>query len=117
MPAAPRRDCGGFFYAQVNDLSSGPEARALPRPPSLRRGLYWIQPERGAPQVHVLSELASAGTISVALSQAPRVLRIVLDHRFRCMRLEFLRELVLNPASQPAQAATARHAARRRRRS
>jgi len=76
-----------------------------------------IQPERGAPQVHVLGELASAGTISVACSQAVRLVRIVLDYHVRCMEIELRRQqLGLTPGSQPAQAAIARHAVRRHRR-
>lgn len=68
--------------------------------------------------MHVLGELASTGTIWVACSQAVRLVRIVLDYRVRCKEIELRREqLRLNPGSQPAQAATARHAARRRRRS
>jgi hypothetical protein len=68
--------------------------------------------------VHVLGELARAGTISVAISQAVRLVRIVLDYRVRCKEIELRRQqLGLTPGSQPAQAATARHAARRRRRS
>jgi hypothetical protein len=64
--------------------------------------------------VHVLGELARAGTISVALSQAVRLVRIVLDYRVRCKEIELRREqLGLTPGSQPAQAATAQHAARR----
>ena len=67
--------------------------------------------------MHVLGELASAGTISVACSQAVRLVRIVLDYRVRCKEIELRRaQLGLNPGSQPAQAATARHAVRRRRR-
>ena len=67
--------------------------------------------------MHVLGELVSAGTISVALSQAVRLVRIVLAYRIRCKEIELRRdELGLNPGSQSAQVATARHAARRRRR-
>lgn len=68
--------------------------------------------------MHVLGELARAGTISVAISQAVRLVRIVLDYRVRCKEIELRRQqLGRTPGSQPAQAATARHAARRRRRS
>ena len=68
--------------------------------------------------MHVLGELASAGTISVACSQAVRLVRIVLDYRVRCKEIELRRaQLGLTPGSQPAQAASARHAARRRKRS
>lgn len=68
--------------------------------------------------MHVLGELASAGTISVALTQAVRLVHIVLNYRLRCKEIELRREqLGLTPGSQFAQAATARHAARRRRRS
>ena len=68
--------------------------------------------------MHVLGELASAGTISVACSQAVRLVRIVLDYRVSCKEIELQREqLGLTPGSQPAQAASARHAARRRKRS
>jgi hypothetical protein len=67
--------------------------------------------------VHVLGELARDGTISVACTQVVRLVRIVLEYRVRCKKIELRRaELGLNPASQPAQAATARHAVRRRRR-
>jgi hypothetical protein len=67
--------------------------------------------------VHVLGELARAGTISVALSQAVRLVRIVLDFRVRCKEIELRhKQLGLTPGSRPAQAATARHAVRRRRR-
>jgi hypothetical protein len=53
--------------------------------------------------VHVLGELVRAGTISVALSQAVRLVRIVLDYRVRCMEIELRREqLGLTPGSQPA---------------
>ena len=65
--------------------------------------------------MHVLGELASAGTISVACSQAVRLVRIVLDYRVRCKEIELRRtKLDLTPGSQPAQAASARHAIRRR---
>ena len=65
--------------------------------------------------MHVLGELASAGTISVACSQAVRLVRIVLDYRVRCKEIELRRAtLGLTPGSQPAQAASARHAIRRR---
>jgi hypothetical protein len=68
--------------------------------------------------VHVLGELASAGTIPVVCGSAVRLVRIVLDYRIRRMEIELRRQqLGLTPASQPAQAATARHAARRHRRS
>ena len=67
--------------------------------------------------MHVLGELVSAGTISVALGQVVRLVRIVLAYRIRCMEIELRRdELGLNPGNQPAQAVTARHAVRRRRR-
>lgn len=78
--------------------------------------------------MHVLSGLASAGIISVACGSAVHLVRIVLDYRIRRMemelrrqetelRLELLREqLGLPSVSQPAKAATARHAMRRRRR-
>src|ERR1700723_2580328 len=90
----------------------------VPRPPIRRWGFLIDPAQRGAPQVHVLSELASAGTISVALGQAVRLVRIVLDYRLRCMEIELRRQaLGLSPASQPAKAATARHAVRRRSRS
>ena len=45
-------------------------------------------------------------------------MRIVLDYRIRCKKIELRRaQLGLTPGSQPAQAASARHAARRRKRS
>ena len=65
--------------------------------------------------MHVLSELASAGAISVVCSQAVRLVRIVLDYRVRCKEIELRRaKLGLTPGSQPAKAASARHAIRRR---
>jgi hypothetical protein len=68
--------------------------------------------------VHVLGELANTGIISVAIIQAVRLVRIVLDYRIRCKEIELRHaELGLTPGSQPAQAATARHAVRRRSRS
>jgi hypothetical protein len=68
--------------------------------------------------VHVLGELARAGIISVACSQAVRLVRIVLDYRVRCKKIELRREqLGLISGSRPAQAASARHAVRRRPRS
>jgi hypothetical protein len=68
--------------------------------------------------VHVLGELASAGVISVVCSQAVRLVRIVLDYRVRCKKIELRRAKIgLTPGSQPAQAASARHAKRRRTRS
>jgi hypothetical protein len=66
--------------------------------------------------VHALGELASAGTISVVCGSVVRLVRIVLNYRLGCKKIELLREFGLNPDSQPAQAATARHAVRRRRR-
>jgi hypothetical protein len=63
--------------------------------------------------VHVLGGLASAGTISIVVTQAVRLVRIVLDYRVRCKEIELRREqLGLTPGSQPAQAASARHAIR-----
>lgn len=65
--------------------------------------------------MHVLGELAGAGTISVVCGQAVRLVRIVLDYRVRCKKIELHRdELGLTPGSQPAKPAYARHAARRR---
>ena len=65
--------------------------------------------------MHVLGELASAGTISVVCGQAVRLVRIVLDYRVRCKEIELRRaKLGLTPGSQPAQAASAQHAVRRR---
>jgi hypothetical protein len=79
-------------------------------------GFFHSSP-RGAPQVHVLGELASAGVISIVASQAVRLMRIVLDYRIKCKKIELRREqLGLGPGSQPATKATARHAARRRKR-
>ena len=67
--------------------------------------------------MHVLGELVSAGTISVAINQTVRLVRIVLAYRIECKEIELRRaELGLNPGKQPAQAAPARHAVRRRRR-
>ena len=67
--------------------------------------------------MHVLGELVSAGTASVALGQVVRLVRIVLAYRVECKKIELRRaELGLNPGNQPAQAAPARHAVRRRRR-
>ena len=52
--------------------------------------------------MHVLGELASAGTISVACSQAVRLVRIVLDYRVRCKEIELRRaKLGLTPGSRP----------------
>jgi len=66
--------------------------------------------------VHVLGALVSAGTISVVCSQVVRLVRIVLDYRVRCKEIELRREqLGLTPGSQPAQAASARHAVRHKR--
>ena len=65
--------------------------------------------------MHALGELASAGTIPVVCGSVVRLVRIVLNYRLRCKEIELHREqLGLNPDSQPAQAATARHAVRRR---
>ena len=65
--------------------------------------------------MHVLGGLVSAGGIWIACTQAVRLVRIVLDYRVRCKELELLREhLEPIPGSQPAQAAIARHAVRRR---
>ena len=65
--------------------------------------------------MHVLGGLASAGTISIACTQAVRLVRTVLDYRIRRMEIELDREqLGLTPGSQPAQAASAQHAVRRR---
>ena len=116
-PSEPGRLSGGLFFMLRAVVRL---AGATPRPRPVRRsgdGVFsLIQPERGAPQVHVLGELASAGTISVACSQAVRLVRIVLDYRVRCKEIELRREqLGLTPGSQPALAATGRHATRRRR--
>ena len=52
--------------------------------------------------MHVLGELASAGTISVACSQAVRLVRIVLDYRVRCKEIELRRaKLGLTLAASP----------------
>ena len=65
--------------------------------------------------MHVLGELVRAGTASVVLGQVVRLVRIVLDYRVRCKEIELRRaKLGLTPGSQPAQAASARHAIRRR---
>jgi hypothetical protein len=65
--------------------------------------------------VHFLGELARAGTISIACTQAVRLVRTVLDYRIRCKQIELrYRQLGLTPGSQPAQAASAQHAVRRR---
>jgi hypothetical protein len=65
--------------------------------------------------VHVLGGLASAGTISIACTQAVRLVRTVLDYRIRCKEIELrYRQLGLTPDGQPAQAASAQHAVRRR---
>ncbi len=64
--------------------------------------------------MHVLGELARAGTISVVCGQVVRLVRIVLDYRVRCKEIELrCAQLGLTPGSQPAQAASARHAIRR----
>ena len=68
--------------------------------------------------MHVLGALASAGTLSYASRQAVHMVRIVLNYRIECKKIELRRqELGLTPGSQPARAAFARHAARRRKRS
>jgi len=68
--------------------------------------------------VHVLGELARAGVISVVCSQAVRLVRIVLDYRVRCKKIELRRaKLDLPPGGQSGPAASARHAKRRRTRS
>ena len=67
--------------------------------------------------MHVLGELVSAGTVSVALGQVVRLVRIVLAYRVECKKIELRRaKLGLGPGNQPAQAAPARHAVRRHRR-
>ena len=62
---------------------SRPRGGKLSHPRPVRRpgdGVFLVDPSSlGAPQVHVLGELASAGTISIAFSQAVRLVRIVLD--------------------------------------
>jgi hypothetical protein len=66
--------------------------------------------------VHILGELAVPGTISAALMAVVRLVRIILAYRLRCKEIQLLREqLELVPASQPAKAASARHACQRRR--
>ncbi len=50
--------------------------------------------------MHVLGELASAGTLSFASSQAVRLVR---NYRIECKKIELRREqLGLTPGSQPA---------------
>lgn len=67
--------------------------------------------------MHVLGKLIGAGTISVAINQTVRLVHIVLAYRVKCRKIELRRaELGLGHGNQPAQAATARHAVRRRRR-
>ena len=67
--------------------------------------------------MHVLGELIAGGTISVAINQTVQLVRTVLAYRVECKKIELRRaELGLDPGNQPAQAAPARHAVRRRRR-
>ena len=67
--------------------------------------------------MHVLGELVSAGTILAVCGQVVRLVRIVLAYRVKCKEIELRRAKIgLSPGSQPAQAAPARHAVRRRRR-
>jgi hypothetical protein len=67
--------------------------------------------------VHVLGELVRPGTILAVCSLVVRLVRIVLAYRVECKKIELRRaELGLDPGNQPAQAAPARHAVRRRRR-
>ena len=74
--------------------------------------------------MHVLSELASAGVISVVCHQAVRLVHIILDHRIKSKEIEIKRQkleikrqkLGLTPGSQSTQVATAKHAPRRRKR-
>lgn len=67
--------------------------------------------------MHVLGELIGAGTISVAINHTVRLVHVVLAYRVECKKIELRHaELGLDPGNQPAQAAPARHAARRRRR-
>jgi hypothetical protein len=63
--------------------------------------------------VRVLSWLAYPGVISALSWPAVRLVRIVLDYRLRCKEIELRQQLRLDPGSQPAQAACARHAVRR----
>ena len=74
--------------------------------------------------MHVLSELASAGVISVVCHQAVRLVHIILDYRIKSKRVEIKRQKIelrrerldLTPGSQSTQVATAKRAARRRKR-
>ena len=67
--------------------------------------------------MHVLGELVRPGTILAVCSLVVRLVRIVLAYRVECKKIELRRaELGLDPGNQPAQAAPARHAVRRRRR-
>jgi hypothetical protein len=64
--------------------------------------------------VRVLSWLAYPGVISALSWPTVRLVRVVLDYRLRCKEIELRRQqLRLDPGSQPAQAACARHAVRR----
>lgn len=68
--------------------------------------------------MHVLGPLASSGTISFTVASLVRLVRIYLAYRVRCKEIELQRmQLGLQPGGQPAQAATARHAVRRPKRS
>ena len=68
--------------------------------------------------MHVLSGLVSSGTIPFMVGSLVRLVRIYLSYRVKCMEIELQRQqLGPRPDSQPAQAATARHAVRRRKRS
>ena len=67
--------------------------------------------------MHVLGELVRPGTILAVCSLVVRLVRIVLAYRVECKKIELRRaELGLDPGNQPAQAAPARHAVRRRQR-
>ena len=74
--------------------------------------------------MHVLSELASAGVISVVFHQAVRLVHFFLDYRIESKKIEIKRQKIelrrqrlgLTPGSQSTQVATAKHATRRRKR-
>ena len=72
---------------------SGMRSSSSPAPFADPAAGFVIDPSSlGAPQVHVLGELASAGTLSFASSQAVRIVRIVLNYRIECKKIELRRE-------------------------
>ena len=65
--------------------------------------------------MHILGWLALPGTISALYLPTVRLVRVVLDYRLGCKKIELLREQADQvPGSQPAKAAHARRAFWRR---